>query len=55
MAFEDRIEALRMRHAALETELKAETQRPSPDDIVIVGIKKEKLRLKDEMSRLAHS
>jgi len=54
MASEDRIEALRMRHAALESELKSENQRPSPDDAVVAGIKKEKLRLKDEMNRLAH-
>jgi len=54
MASEDRVEALRMRHAALESELKLEAQRPSPDDIVVAGIKKEKLRLKDEINRLVH-
>lgn len=55
MAYEDRIESLRMRHAALESELKLEAQRPSPDDLALAGIKKEKLRLKDEINRLAHA
>lgn len=54
MACEDRIEALRMKHHALEEELDHENQRPSPDDGVIAKLKKEKLRLKDEITRLAH-
>lgn len=52
MAFEDRIESLRSKHQALEAELKMETQRPLPDPSIINKLKKEKLRLKDEMSRL---
>jgi hypothetical protein len=54
MAFEDRIEALRMKHHALEEELDHENQRPAPDDAAIARMKKEKLRLKDEIERLAH-
>jgi len=53
MAFEDRIETLRVKHQALEAALKIECQRPHPDDYTLAQIKKEKLRLKDEMSRLA--
>ncbi|WP_448188786.1 YdcH family protein [Azospirillum sp. sgz301742] len=52
MAFEDRIESLRIKHQALEAALKTECQRPHPDDYTLINIKKEKLRLKDEMSRL---
>lgn len=53
MAFEDRIESLRLKHQALEAELRLENQRPHPDDAILAKIKKEKLRLKDEMTRLA--
>jgi len=55
MAFEDRIESLRMKHHALEEELDMENQRPAPDESMIVKLKKQKLRLKDEMERLAHA
>ena len=55
MAFEDRIETLRVKHQALEAALKIEFQRPHPDDYLLIRIKKEKLRLKDEMSRLARA
>jgi len=55
MAFEDRIDSLRTRHQALEAALKLECRRPHPDDTILAKIKKEKLRLKDEMSRLARA
>ncbi|HYH20930.1 MAG TPA: YdcH family protein [Azospirillum sp.] len=55
MAFEDRIESLRLKHQALEVELRLENQRPHPDDAILAKIKKEKLRLKDEMTRLARA
>lgn len=53
MASEDRIESLRARHHALEDELHSENVRPNPDPAVIAALKKQKLRLKDEMTRLA--
>jgi hypothetical protein len=52
MAFEHRIETLRVKHQALEAALKLECRRPHPDDTVLSTIKKQKLRLKDEMTRL---
>lgn len=55
MAFEDRIESLRSKHQALEAALKMECQRPHPDDVILATIKKAKLRLKDEMVRLARA
>ena len=55
MTFEDRIETLRVKHQALEAALKLECQRPHPDDYTLVRIKKEKLRLKDEIHRLARA
>ncbi len=53
MAVEDRIETLRNKHRALEAALSTERRRPHPDDIILATIKKQKLRLKDEMTRLA--
>ncbi len=53
MAFEDRIESLRSKHQALEAELHQENQRPVPDPSIVAKLKKEKLRIKDEMTRLA--
>jgi hypothetical protein len=52
MSFEDRIESLRLKHQSLEDELKAEAQRPSPDANIISRLKREKLKLKDEITRL---
>jgi hypothetical protein len=52
MSFEDRIESLRLKHQSLEDELKAESQRPSPDVNAITRLKREKLKLKDEITRL---
>jgi len=48
----DRVETLRARHAMLEAELEEETRRPMPDTSHIAQLKREKLRLKDEMMRL---
>jgi len=54
MPFDERIEALRSRHAALDDQLEQEHKRPAPDDAAIAKLKREKLRLKDELVRLAH-
>lgn len=48
----EQIEALKARHAQLETVLEEEARRPHPDPLTIAQIKKEKLRLKDELMRL---
>jgi len=52
MSYDDHIEALRNKHQGLEEELKQETQRPLPDSAAIAKLKREKLRLKDEIARL---
>lgn len=54
MSFEDRIESLRLKHQALEQELHDESLRPLPDSALIAKLKREKLRLKDEIERLGH-
>ena len=54
MSNQERIEALRTRHAALDQELDDENHRPYPDFEHVNRIKREKLKLKDEMVRLSH-
>ena len=44
--------SLRARHAELEEALATETHRPLPDQVAIKEIKKQKLRIKDELARL---
>jgi hypothetical protein len=52
MAISERLESLRERHAHLEREIDQENQRPHPDDYVINQLKREKLRIKDEIQGL---
>jgi len=54
MSFEDRVESLRLKHQSLEEELRIENLRPSPDVELINRLKREKLKLKDEITRLTH-
>ena len=51
----ERIEILKIKHEALETKLKDEKRRLQPDPATLVGIKKRKLVVKDEMTSLAHA
>ncbi len=52
MSLQSRIEALKGRHASLESKIVAEDRRPSPDNTALARMKVEKLRLKEEMERL---
>jgi hypothetical protein len=54
MTLDARLQALRSRHEQLEEEIQQEQARPHPDDSHIAELKREKLRLKDEIERLAH-
>ncbi|MFC7048880.1 YdcH family protein [Emcibacter nanhaiensis] len=51
MRAEAHINALSEKHALLEKRIDDEEHRPAPDDIVIHELKREKLRLKDEIER----
>ena len=53
MAVSERIESLRTRHAALEAELEEMMLRPMPSPEDVHRVKREKLKLKDEISRLS--
>ncbi len=45
---------LRARHAKLENALLAEESKLQPDQAAIATLKKQKLRLKDELARITH-
>ncbi len=52
MSTVDHIEALRAKHASLEQAIHQENARPHPDDDAICSLKKRKLQIKDEITRL---
>ncbi len=54
MSLQSRIESLKGRHATLETRIADEDHRPRPDGDALQRLKVEKLRLKEELDRLAH-
>jgi hypothetical protein len=47
-----KIDSLKRKHANLDVAISDEEQRPSPDQAMISELKKEKLRLKDEIAGL---
>jgi hypothetical protein len=49
----ERIEALKARHAALEAAIQEEHNRPLPDTTRIHDLKRQKLKIKDEMAEMA--
>lgn len=46
------LSALESKHAGLENRIATESQRPAPDDVLIATLKKQKLRLKEEIARI---
>ena len=52
MNLQSRIETLKGRHAALETRIADEDGRPQPDEPALMKLKREKLRLKEELEKL---
>lgn len=52
MDAETRLTALSMKHADLERAIEVENQRPLPDNLRVTQLKREKLRIKDEIARL---
>jgi hypothetical protein len=45
------MDALQTKHAGLEARLRDEMARPAPDAAAVQAIKRQKLRLKEEMER----
>jgi hypothetical protein len=52
MSTVDHVEALKAKHASLEHAISEETARPYPDDDALCSLKKKKLQIKDQISRL---
>ena len=52
MSVEEHIRALKDKHAELESQIVLENSRPHPDEIAIASLKKQKLKIKDELVRL---
>lgn len=52
MNLQSRLEALKGRHASLESQIADEDRRPQPDMAALSRLKLEKLRLKEEMERI---
>jgi hypothetical protein len=53
MSVDDRILSLRSKHSDLDRALDKEQHRPAPDSQMITKLKREKLRLKEEIDRLS--
>ena len=55
MTLEDRIEELRTRHRSLEDQIDRENHRPLPNIESLSTLKRQKLRIKDELTQLEHA
>lgn len=53
MSYVERLESLKTKHAALDQRVQKETSRPLPDTMTLKRLKMEKLRIKEEISRLS--
>jgi hypothetical protein len=54
MSLNDRIDTLRARHQSLELALQEEIHRPHPNSEMVHDIKRQKLKIKDEIYQLEH-
>lgn len=52
MSIDGHLDALRRKHGALDNEINDMLARPAPNDSEIMRLKREKLRLKDEIEKL---
>ena len=55
MTLDDRIEELRSRHRNLENQIDRESHRPLPNIEALSTLKRQKLRIKDELAELEHT
>ncbi len=52
MNVQERIETLKAKHSELEAAIEEENARPLPDSAKVAGLKRQKLRIKDEIADL---
>ena len=55
MSVQEHVDSLRNKHAHLEHLIDEELHRPMPDQVSLVRMKREKLRIKEEIERLRHA
>lgn len=55
MAISAHIQNLEKRHAVLEDKIQSEFMRPLPDFVKVTQLKKQKLRIKEQLERLLSS
>lgn len=53
MSLDGRLQELRRKHQSLEDEVEKALKTPSYDDLALADLKRKKLRLKEEITRLA--
>ncbi len=54
MSLDEHVESLKAKHAALEAAIAEENNRPQPNSVAIAELKRKKLKIKDELERIAH-
>lgn len=52
MTLDTRIDSLRAKHAQLEAAIQTETHRPMPDNTLISDLKRQKLKIKEELEKM---
>jgi len=55
MSLSSHVQELRKKHATLSEEVEVAQRSPATDDLQIAALKKQKLKLKEEIERLSHS
>jgi hypothetical protein len=53
MSLSAHVSELRRKHEALDARIAKETQSPGTDDLTITALKREKLQLKEQITRLS--
>ena len=53
MSYSSRLDALKQRHASLDSRIQDEDHRPKPDTDTLMRLKLEKLHLKEEMEKIS--
>ena len=51
MSLDAHLETLNVKHVQLEKDIEQESQRPRPDSLRLMALKRQKLKLKEELMR----
>lgn len=53
MVSDVRVDSLKAKHAALDMQINEEEKRPLPDTALVHDLKRQKLKIKDELQKIA--